>query len=748
MENVELEIAGASHFATGVRGTLELSRLPRFEVSASTEGEAPAAPGDLVGQVAKLTVRDAFGGALVFHGLVIEAERLVSSQGGGDLRVTLGAEVEQLTVGRDVRYFQELAVPDIVTKVLEGAGVDMAHVRLSLSGSYPTRPYTAQHRESDWAFVERLLAEEGIYFWLELGDDSTTLVVSDDSTSAPELVGGAELVYEDGSRMRTTKASLARVRARSALRSTGVRLRDYDPDKPAVPLDEKAGEPALEIYDYPGRFSEPPVGKSRATARLEALRADALLLFGETAVARVQPGLVFELVNHTQASLDGRYLVRKVELEADRRRGASLAITAQPASVRFRPPCAWPADPARLGPRARTERPRFAHRTGTTRGPETGVVVGPPGAEIHTDDRGRVRVEPYWDRQGARDDRSSTWMRVGQLPLGGSMIVPRVGWDVLVHHVEDDCDAPTVTGHLYDGQHPVPYALPANKTRTAWQTATTPGGGSSNEVRYEDKAGSEEVFIHASKDMNVTVGDTRTEKVGVDLTETIGGDLTEKTGDNLDTSIIGSQSVSIGGDQTLTVGASRGVTVKGSEKTTIGGSRTATLLLGSSLDAKGGRSLDVGGTRTAVSALEHGRTALGTMSVTVAGSWIAAAGSGLDDKFAGAASETVAGVKLHLGVGGCETKVGGALAENVGGAYVAAAGGGVAESATSAMAITVGGALALAGPEIEIEGETEISVRAGGASLTIKPGSIELKAPLIAAPGATITKKAGSIKHN
>lgn len=748
MQNVELEIAGASYFATRATGALALSTLPRFEVLASTEAEAPPAPRELVGQTAKLTVRDAFGDALVFHGVVFEAERLVSALGGGDLRVVLGAEVERLTVGRDVRYFQDLSVPDIVTKVFEGAGLDMARVRLSLTGSYPTRAYTTQHRESDWAFVERLLAEEGIYTWLELGDDATTLVLSDDSTSAPDLAGGPELVYEDGSQMRSTKASLVGVRVRSALRSTGVRLRDYDPQKPAVLLDERAGEEALEIYDFPGKFTEPSVGKARASSRLEALRSDARLLFGATAVARVHPGLVLELVNHTQASLDGRYLVRKVELEADRRVGASLTIVAQPVDVRFRPPCSWPTEPERLGPETRAARPRFAHRWGTTRGPETGVVVGPPGAEIHPDDRGCVRVQPYWDREGGRDDKASTWMRVGQLPLGGSMIVPRVGWDVLVHHGQDDCDAPTVTGHLYDGQHPVPYSLPANKTRTAWQTATTPGGGSSNEVRYEDKAGSEELFVNASRDMNVTVGDTRTEKVGVNFTETIGADLTEKTGDNLDTSVIGDQRVSIGGNQTLTVGASRGVTVKGSEKTTIGGSRTATYLLGSSLDAKAGRTLKVGGTRTAVSALEHGRTALGSLSLTVGGSWIAAAGSGLDDKFAGAASETVGGVKLHLGVGGCETKVGGALAENVGGAYVAAAGGGVAESATSAMAITVGGALALAGPEIEIEGESEISIRAGGASLTIKPGSIELKAPLIAAPGATITKKAGSIKHN
>src|SRR6185436_264741 len=116
-------------------------------------------------------------------------------------------------------------------------------------------------------------------------------------------------------------------------------------------------------------------------------------------------------------------------------------------------------------------------------------------------------VQHYWDREGKRDDKASTWMRVGQFPLGGSMILPRIGWDMLIGHHEGDIDRPAVVTHLYDGEHPVPYALPANKTRTAFQTATSPGGGSTNEMRFEDKAGSEEIFLNASKDMNVVVGD-------------------------------------------------------------------------------------------------------------------------------------------------------------------------------------------------------------------------------------------------
>jgi type VI secretion system secreted protein VgrG len=514
----------------------------------------------------------------------------------------------------------------------------------------------------------------------------------------------------------------------SGLRPEAVHLRDYNFDKPRLVLASTAGNGPREIYDWHARFAVPADGDRMARVRLEALRATRTMMTGTAASTRLRAGMIFELTEHPVASLNARYLIETVEYGASERSGLEQVWRAIPAATPWRAA-------------------GFVHTTGPG-GPETGVVVGAPGEEIHPDATGRVRVQFYWDREGKRDDKASTWMRVGQFPLGGSMVLPRIGWDVFVTHHEGDIDRPVVVSHLYDGQHPVPYSLPANKTRTAWQTATTPGGGSSNEIRFEDKAGSEEMFINASKDMNVVVGDNKSEKVGVDLTRKVGANLDVNVGSNFKVTVLGSQSMTIGASETLSVSSARSITVGGSETNTIGGSRNVTAVKGVTLDAKAGRTLTVGGTMTSVSAMGVSRTALGTTNITVGGSWISAAATGLSNMTGGASAETVGGAKLHIGATGCETSVKGALAETVGGAYVIAAGSNAGESSSGPLAVTVGGAFLANAPEIEIEADSEISIRCGGTSLTITSGSIELKSPVIAAPGGAITKKASTIKHN
>jgi type VI secretion system secreted protein VgrG len=723
---VELTAAGEAFEVHHVQGRAALSELFSFAVHAS-KAEAPPAR-DLVGKPVTLTLRDGFDLALAIHGLITSVERTPTA-GGATYEITLSPEVAPLTVGRDCRLFQEMTVVDVLKKVLGEAGVPASDVRWSTQRDYTARPFWVQYRESDWAFIERLLAEEGIYYWFEFSEDSTVLVFSDDSTTSAAIDGDACVPYRVGHGLRAAGDAVTRVYKLSSLAPEAVRLRDYNFDKPRLLLDECAGDGAREIYDFPGRFRTPQDGRRRAQAELEARRARRSQIRGYTRTSRFRPGLVFELVDHPLAALNGRYLLDSITLTAGESQSPVFAWSAIPEDTPFRTP-------------------RVAHAIQTPGGPQTGVVVGAPGQEIHPDAAGRVRVQFHWDRRGKRDDKASTWMRVGQFATGGSMIIPRIGWDVLVHHHEGDIDDPFVLTHLYDGQHPVPYALPANKTRTAWQTATTPGGGSTNEVRFEDKKGSEEIFINASKDMNVVIGDNKQEKVGVNHTHDVGSNLETKVGGKLKVGVSSSQSVTIGASEALDVSADRVVTVGGSESASIGGSRSVTVSSGAKLEAKGGRTLTVGGSMLSASGLGVSRSALGSMSVTVGGSWITAAATGLGNMTGGAAAETVGGAKIHVGAAGCATSVKGALAETVGGAYVIAAGGNASEQATGVLAMTVGGAFLANAPSIEIEADSEISIRCGAASITINGSSVEVKAPSLASPGAIITKQASQIHHN
>ncbi len=727
MSVIELNVGGTHLRAHAVQGFTGLSRLFSFQIEASLAADPPELA-DLIGQTFTLKINDARQTTLPVHGLVMSGERRALAQGGAVFHLELEPEVGKLAVGQDSRVFQEMTAIEIVKKVLAKAGIDAAGVRWATTGSYPKRPYCAQYRESDWIFIERLLAEEGIYYWFELTDDATKLVFADDSTGATEIDGGAEVPYRGEGSLVATGDSVNQISRSSTHRSSMVRLRDYNFEKPRLDLDSKAGSGKLEMYDFPGRFQVPAEGDRLARVRLEALRATRTVVSGGSSSARLRAGLIFAITDHPAASLNARYLLDTVDYSADERGGLDLFFRAIPAATPWRVP-------------------GFRHTTGPG-GPQTGVVVGGSGEEIHPDATGRIRVQFYWDREGKKDDKASTWMRVGQFALGGSMVLPRIGWDVMVNHHEGDVDHPLVTSHLYDGQFPVPYALPANKTRTAWQTATTPGGGSTNEIRFEDKAGGEEMFLNASKDMNVVIGDNKQEKVGVDHTHKIGANHDVKIGSNLKINILGKQSVTIGASEKLSVSATRTMTVGGSETTKIGASRTTTVIKGLNISAKAGRKLTVGGSMTSVSAMGVTRTAIGSLSIKVGGAWISAAATGLANMTGGASAETVGGAKIYAGATGCETGVKGALAETVGGAYVITAGSNVGESSTGPLAITVGGAFLANAPEIEIEGESEISIRCGATSIKITSSSVEVKAPLIAAPGAVITKKASTIKHN
>ena len=647
--------------------------------------------------------------------------------------MAIGSELLPLSIGRNSRVFTELSAVDIVKKVLEAGGVPADKTRWELSASYPARAYCAQYRETDWAFIHRLLAEEGIYLWFDLTDDGTVAVFADDSTTAPSLEGGAEIAFNEGGGLRATGDSVHEIARVKELVSDAVRLRDYDFDKPRLSLDAKAGSGPREVYDVPGRFRVPAEGDRLARVRLEALRARRVALTGVTSSTRLRPGLSFTLTDHPSAALNAGYLVESITLRgSDARQGAGAQV-----ELRFR------AIPVEV-----PFRKRAARLTQGPGGPQTGVVAGPAGEEIYPDKSGRVRVQLYWDREGQRDEKASTWMRVGQFALGGSMILPRIGWDMLVGFEEGDADYPFVQTHLYDGQHPVPYPLPANKTRSAWQTATTPGGGSTNELRFEDKAGSEEMFLNASKDMNVVIGHDKTETVGVNHTHQIGSNYTVNIGSNLKEGIGSSQTVSVGGSESVTISGNRGATIGGSETAMIGGSRTVTVSKGYALDATGGRTLVVGGSMMGTAALGMTRLALGTIGYTIGGSWINAAGAGLSNMTVGAYAETVGGAKIHLGASGCSLSVKGAAAETVGGAYVIAAGGNVGETATSALALTVGGAMLGNAPTIEIEADSAITIRCGATSISITSGSVEFKSPTLLSPAAKIDKGASTIHHN
>jgi type VI secretion system secreted protein VgrG len=338
-------------------------------------------------------------------------------------------------------------------------------------------------------------------------------------------------------------------------------------------------------------------------------------------------------------------------------------------------------------PAAMPYRPRRTTPKPVVQGSQTAVVVGPSGEEIFTDKYGRVKVQFHWDRDGKNDPSSSCWVRVGTSWAGrqwGAIQIPRIGQEVVVDFLEGDPDQPIIVASVYNADMMPPYTLPANKTQSGVKSRSSLGGKAANynEFRFEDKMGSEEVLLHAEKDLNVEVENDETRDVGHDRTTTIHHDCTTTVENDRSTTVQGNQTgtdsitgkdaETVQGNQSLTVASSRDKTIASSETITIGSNET--LSVGGSLSVTSGAALSVtvGGSTTITSSGAVTISTVGAMSVSAAGT-------------------------VSVNVGGAATvSVGGAATINAGAAVAVNAGGAIALTG-SAVAVTAGAITLTAG---------------------------------------------------
>ncbi len=522
-------------------------------------GPSGAAPHQVAGIVDEVTV---VGSALVGGtGVHLVRVRVVSTLALLDRKV--GCEIHQ---DRDVR--------EIVTKVLEDNHIPASAQSWKLGASYPKREYCVQYAESALAFVRRLLEEEGITVHPEVNVDGKELLVFEDDSTTAAPIDGEELVpFRQRTGLEHVADAIHSISERCRVVSGKFVLRDYDFKRPKLDLTVTATaalDTDLEIYDYPGLYADPGQGKRLVRARLEAEQIDRETLRVEGDCHRLAAGRTVEIGEALHEELNGRYLLTGVVHELAHGKGGGgspvygASATLLPIAITYRPP-------------RRTPKPLIE-------GPQTARVVAPPGSpgeEIHTDEHGRAKVKFHWDLAPEEADKASCWMRVVQPQTSGSMILPRLDWEVTVEFVEGDPDRPIVSGRLYNGVFMPPYALPQGRTRTTWKTHSTPGGGGANEIRFEDKAGGEEVMIHAEHDQVVHAANNKTKvvlncetkKVKVDSTTKVGANQDVKVTKGVERKITGDQSVSISGNRTVQVNAVAGLTVAGNGATTVGGNQ-------------------------------------------------------------------------------------------------------------------------------------------------------------------------------
>lgn len=526
------------------------------------------------------------------HGLVCEAGHIGSRGDYALYKLTMTAWPWLMTRTTDCRIFADQNVPAIIEAVLSDIGFDDFDNRLM--GQYEPRNFCVQYRESDFAFISRLMEHEGIYYFFEHFDNRHVLVICDDSSAHAAAPNYSDIPHfpESTDSSRITD-HLVDWQFRRRIRSGKYVTKDFAFDEPKRDLlvqtsGAAAGNyPAQEIYDYPGGFPYTASGEMTrsygvrlAEARMEALSADHEVASANGNVRGLGAGNVFSLSRCERDDQNREYLVLYASLVIQMDSyfsgdgGGAVELTSSfrcmPSSVPFRP-------------RRKTPKPEI-------RGPQTAIVVGAAGEEIWTDQHGRVKLQFHWDRYGQSNETSSCWVRVSQAWAGekwGSIHVPRMGQEVIVEYIDGDPDRPIVTGRVYNGDRPVPYDLPENATQSGIKSRSSTGGkpANFNEIRMEDKKGSEELYLHAEKDQtnivendeSTQVGHDRKEEVGNDEDISVGKNRTEKVGANETISIAGNRKESVGKNETITIADNRKETVGKDETISIGKNKSETV---------------------------------------------------------------------------------------------------------------------------------------------------------------------------
>lgn len=489
------------------------------------------------------------------HGLIDDIEIGDSGKRMTRYQLILRPHLYHLQHSHNQRVYQNLTVPQIIAKVLKEHGIlaDQYRFNIAPKPSVP-RVYCVQYEETDFQFVQRLCFEDGIHWHHEHSLDQHLLVFSDNQTDYPIL---ATARYQQGSGLAAEDPVVNHFAVRFSTRTSQVVRRDYDLKKPdprsassGAPLDpvpstlhscaQSEALPVLEDYRYPGRYSTGAVGQQLSQIALEGHRADYQLAKGQGDLPNFRCGHLVTLTEHPRNEYNQMWLLVSVEHEGRQPQVLEESVTSDDRHSGFTQGyrnrfSAIPWDTF-FRPQEPAPKPRLSS--------QTALVTGPAGEEVWCDEFSRIKIQFHWDREGQRNEFSSCWVRVATSWAGegfGHVVIPRIGMEVLVSFIGGDPEQPLVTGCVPNQHTPVPYPLPANKTRSVFKSNSTPGAGGYNELRIEDRKGQEEIYVHAQKDQTIHVNNDESVSIGND--QTIG--------------VVRDRMTSIGQDETNTVSRNR-----------------------------------------------------------------------------------------------------------------------------------------------------------------------------------------------
>jgi type VI secretion system secreted protein VgrG len=501
-----------------------------------------------------------------FNGIVTGFKQKENLDGNAVYAATIRPWLWLLSLSQHCRIYQQKSYPEIIKSVFEEMG--FSDYEDKLTGKYPKQEFVVQYNETDLNFVSRMMQQEGIFYFFKHTDGKHTLVIQDDIAGADYLGEVPYLELTSQSRHIGTEG-IAVWENHQQIRTSGISLSSYDFELPsknlsATTLDPKVSSlSSFQKYAYEGSYSQRDAGEHYTKISMEQENATHEQKSFSGNMRTLRAGTSFQLNNHQREDQNARFYITQFccvmraedlvdKVDNQEREDYTFSARAISSNMSFRP--------------AKTaSKPMM-------QGPQTATVVGKTKEEIWTDRYGRIKVHFHWDKQSKSDELSSCWIRVSQSMAGknwGSIYIPRVGQEVLVDFLQGDPSQPIVIGCVYNGSSLPPYNLPNHATLSGYKSRSTKNGGQFNELRFDDKQGEEQLFIHAAKNQDIMVNHDCFETIGADRhltvkqdqfvkvdnnrSEDVGADHIEKIGKDFSLHVVGKEVKEVGGALSLKV---------------------------------------------------------------------------------------------------------------------------------------------------------------------------------------------------
>lgn len=590
--------ANSSRFSIAIKGINETLRLTRIQGAAQISGifqydicfaskVAISDLKDLLDKPVLVTLHD--DEQRFVRGYIHHASYLSHGREYTEYQIQIVPRLWWLTQRSNQRIFQEQTPNQIIAEILKEHGIQSDTFKDATKAA-PSREYCVQYQETDFAFINRLMQEEGWHYHFQSTTDKQILVLADKNNAFQQKSGSQTIRFEQETSRPQDEECIHELTAKFQITGNSVRISDFNFEKPSLALNEQhsGDNSSLQHYHHPGLFSDPGRGKSLSEIHLQQSQHRQQVISMKTHSIHCDAGQWLEVEKHPNSKLNGKYLIVESRLEGKQPQSLDEGASGSAANCNTELHCI---------PWSTAFRPFREFTKPTISGPHNAVVTGPAGEEIYTDKYGRIKVQFFWDREGKANEDTSCWLRVNQPIAGlqwGGISLPRIGQEVIIEFEHGDPDRPIMVGRVYNDQNEPPYALPSNKTRSAFKSLSTPKGGGYNEFRIEDKKGSEQIFIRAEKDFDLrvlnmhkqqidnnqheTVTGTASQELKKDLHQTIGKTLNEEAGQNLSLTVAKDVQLKVSGAHVVQAG--NAIHIKAGSK--------AVIQAGMSLSVKGG----------------------------------------------------------------------------------------------------------------------------------------------------------------